>query len=162
MTTLYKLNSEMHELFQMAEAEEVDAETFTATWESLALERDEKISSYCDLYKSWCALADAIKHEAKTLNARAAACERRAEGLKNFLRRQIADREEFQNARHKFVWRSSKAVVVDDETQVPGEYLIPQPPKIDRKAIGEDLKLLQEGESFGFAYMEERLNFTIK
>ena len=159
MRTLYELNHHLDALWE--QVEELDPEAFKDTWDALEGERHMKIGSYCDLYKSWLSLSSSIKGEIKSLSARAKRLEDKAEALKEFLKMQLASREEYESERHRLAWRESTVCVVDDESEVPPEYLKIKT-SVDKSAIKEDLKLLKEGESFTFAHLEKRLNLQIK
>ena len=159
MRTLYELNHHLDELWEQQGS--IDPETFQDTWDALEGERHIKIGNYCDLYKSWLSLSSSIKEEIKILSDRAKLLESKAEGLKEFLKLQLATREEFENERHRLCWRKSTGLVIDDEQLVPPQY-IKVKTSVDKRAITEDLKLLKEGESFTFAHLEKRLNLQIK
>ena len=58
------------------------------------------------------------------------------------------------------IQKNPASVIIDvDEGVLPDEYLIPQPPKVDKKKIRDDLK---NGIDIGVAHLEQTESLRIK
>lgn len=155
--TLYNINGELLQLLK--EREEFDDETFKDTWESLALERAEKIDNTLSFIKDCKAKSEALKEEAKKLKERADSLSNQAENTLNRLSSLLTPREKFENARHKLLWRESVSTDVTVEaSELPEAY---QNWKVspDKTAIKE---ALQSGKTIPGCSLNKKLNLSVK
>ena len=128
----------------------------------LQMAKESKIENLALLIKNSRAEADAIKAEKDNLADREKAARNKADRLKKYLA-EILQGEKFSSPKVAISYRKSTAVEIADEAEFisrgPKEYLIPQPPKIDKKAISEILKV---GKEIPGASLVERDNIQIK
>lgn len=142
----------------------VDPETGEITdfeaLDALSMARDEKIENVALWTKNLNAEAKAIREEEKALAERRRAAETKADSLQRYLDRTLAG-ERFTTTKVAISYRKSKAVEIADEEAFikAGAYLVPQDPKIDRKAISDALKT---GAIVNGAELVERNNIQIK
>ena len=142
----------------------VDSETGEITdfdaLDALSMARDEKIENVALWTKNLNAEAKAIREEEKALAERRRAAETKADSLQRYLDRTLAG-ERFTTTKVAISYRKSKAVEIADEEAFikAGAYLVPQDPKIDRKAISDALKT---GAIVNGAELVERNNIQIK
>ena len=128
----------------------------------LQMAKESKIENLALLIKNSIAEADAIKAEKDNLADREKSLRNKIERLRNYLS-EILQGEKFSSPKVAISYRKSTAVEIADEAEFisrgPKEHLIPQPPKIDRKAISESLK---SGKEIPGASLVERDNIQIK
>ena len=104
---------------------------------------------------------EAYKGEADRLTDKKRRAEAAVDGLKALLLRylQITEQKSVKTSLFTASKGVSKSADITDETALPAEYLIPQPPKVDKKAILADLK---EGKQITGAELKESEHVTIK
>jgi len=128
----------------------------------LQMAKESKIENLALLIKNSIAEADAIKAEKDNLADREKSLRNKIERLRNYLS-EILQGEKFSSPKVAISYRKSTAVEIADEAEFisrgPKEYLIPQPPKIDKKAISASLK---SGKEIPGASLVERDNIQIK
>lgn len=133
--------------------EVTDEEAFTR----LMYERENAIEELALLYKDYMAEAKAIKDEAKTLSARAALKEKKAETIKRRLQEHLQGIS-IETPRASISFRRSEAVDIVDEEKIPIDYMrIKQEP--DKSKIKADLKC---GKNIPGTELVSRENMTIK
>lgn len=129
--------------------------------EQLEMERDTKIENIGCWIKNLEADAAAIKAEAKAMNDRAKAAEKKAEGLRGYLAAVLAG-EKWSSPKVAISWRKSVAVEIDDAEvpELPEQYVRRKVSvEADKAAIKEALKA---GESIEGCRLVERQNISIK
>lgn len=153
---IYEIEQAIMDLIDPETGEIADFEALDA----LSMARDEKIENVALWIKNLAAESKAIRDEEKSLAERRKAAETKADGLQRYLDR-ILDGNKFSTPRVAISYRKSKAVEIADEEAFikAGAYLVPQDPKIDRKAISEALKA---GAIVSGAELVERNNIQIK
>lgn len=133
-----------------------------AALEALDISRSEKIENIALWIKNLNAEAKAIREEERALAERRRFAENKAESLRKYLD-EILNGEKFTTAKVAITYRKSAAVEIEDEEAFIGSadktYLVPQPPKIDKKAISGALK---GGAIIKGAELVERNNIQIK
>lgn len=152
---IYKLYDE----FVDPETGEItDPDAFAERYAELEISREDIIENTLLLYKNCVSDAEAIAAEIKTLKARQAALEKRADRLKADASDAL-NGEKFQTARVAVSWRKSTAAEVD-ESLCPEEYIttkITTAP--DKKAITAALKA---GQEIPGCKLVERLNMSVR
>lgn len=152
---IYKLYDE----FVDPETGEItDPDAFAERYAELEISREEIIENTLLLYKNCVSDAEAIAAEIKTLKARQAALEKRADRLKADASDAL-NGEKFQTARVAVSWRKSTAAEVD-ESLCPEEYIttkITTAP--DKKAITAALKA---GQEIPGCKLVERVNMSVR
>ena len=158
MSTLYELTEQYLALMEMAYDPEVDDQTFKDTMEGLWGEIEEKADGYAKIITSLKADEDALKAEEERLYARRKALENRRQRLMENLEANMREigKTKFKTALFSFNIQKNgglQPLVIDWAVEdIPGRYLIPQPPVPDNVKIR---KLLEE-KSVEWAHLEPR------
>jgi hypothetical protein len=158
MSTLYELTNDYLTLLDMAEDPDIDPQAFADTLEALGGELEMKADGYARVMKELEGRAATMRFESKRLENGYKTIERNIDRMKHALQDSMVatDKRKFKTDLFSFSIRKNPAsVVIDRETSIPPEFLIPQDPKIDKKAIkaaidrGDDIKFahLEQGES---------------
>ena len=159
---LYEIADEIERIL----AREVDHETGEITdatfaaLERLEMERDRVALAVGAYLKGELAEADAIDREADKLRERGERHRRRGLKLMEYLEQHCEPGKKLSDRVCEISWRKSTAVVVDDETHIPRQYIrekITVAP--DKKALRGDLQLGKEIEG---ARLEHRQNLVIR
>ena len=138
--TLFEMTESAKKLYFMLENDEIDEQTFVDTLESIGAA--EKLEAYVNVQKTLEAEYEAHKAEKDRHIARMAAISKNIDRLKaaqvDFMK--AANITKAKAGTFDLSLRVSQAVEILDESKVPAEYLKPQPPKVDKLAIGKALK----------------------
>jgi len=138
---LYELAQNYAQLLEMADDMESDA--LVDTLEALQGEIEEKAENIAKLVKNLEADAKIIKEEEQRLAERRRAIEAKVERLKTYLQQQL-EVAGLQKVKRPTITvaiqNNPPSVEIADEKLIPSEFMIPQPAKIDKKAILERLK----------------------
>lgn len=166
---LYEYENAYRDFFNAVDAGEIPEEAIADTLESIVGDIDGKIDNVACYIKSAYAEVDAIKAEARSLMERAKSKERAADRLKEYLAERLPAfgyDKKFESTRNKLSFRSSKAVVVDDDFSFANwamhhaEDLITfKTPEPNKKAIKD---AIAEGREVVGARIEERKSLIIK
>lgn len=135
-----------------------DPDAFAERYAELEISREDIIENTLLLYKNCVSDAEAIAAEIKTLKARQAALEKRADRLKADASDALGG-EKFHTAKVAVSWRKSTAAEVD-ESLCPEEYIttkITTAP--DKKAITAALKA---GQEIPGCKLVERVNMSVR
>jgi predicted extracellular nuclease len=145
VTKLYELTGHYRQILELAE--EMDAELFTDTLQSITDAIEDKAENMAYVIKSIEADVKALKEEESRLKDRRTALENRVASMKQYLFDQLSAACIEKVKRPKItvsIVNNPASVEVADELVIPEDYLVPQPPKVDRKAILERLKAGEE------------------
>lgn len=135
-----------------------DPDAFAERYAELEISREEIIENTLLLYKNCVSDAEAIAAEIKTLKARQAALEKRAERLKTDASDALHG-EKFQTAKVAVSWRKSTAAEVD-ESLCPEEYITAKVTTAPgKKAITAALKA---GQEIPGCRLVERVNMSVR
>lgn len=135
-----------------------DPDAFAERYAELEISREEIIENTLLLYKNCVSDAEAIAAEIKTLKARQAALEKRADKLKADASDAL-NGEKFQTAKVAVSWRKSTAAEVD-ESLCPEEYITTKVTTApDKKAITAALKA---GQEIPGCKLVERVNMSVR
>jgi hypothetical protein len=135
-----------------------DPDAFAERYAELEISREEIIENTLLLYKNCVSDAEAIAAEIKTLKARQAALEKRADRLKADASDAL-NGEKFQTAKVAVSWRKSTAAEVD-ESLCPEEYITTKVTTApDKKAITAALKA---GQEIPGCKLVERVNMSVR
>jgi hypothetical protein len=145
MSNLYVLTNEFNEIVKELEQYDLDPEVFQSTLDSLSAPIEDKVENIVKYMKSLEALAEAKKAEAKRLSESAASDLKKAEFFKNYMADNLkkANITKLQAGVFSLGWRKGTEVVQIDESKLPQQYFVPQPPKPMSKT---DLKKLIKEE----------------
>lgn len=138
---LYELTDDYLRLMEMAE--ELDPETFRDTLESIQESIEDKVENTAKVIKSIEADVQAIKEEEKRLAERRRVLETKVIKIKEYLQNEL-EKAGIDKVKRPLITVSIQnnppKVEIVDEKSLPFEFMIPQPAKVDKKAILEKLK----------------------
>lgn len=156
---LYEINGQVLQLAEMLENGEIDVEIYNDTVEALG--GDIAVDDIIKAIRTKLAEAEALKAEAEKLTEKKRRCEAAVDGMKNIILDYLNNTKQSKVKTTLFCVSkgASKSAVITDESKLPADYLIPQPAKVDKKAI---LAKLKAGEDIPGATIEEKEFITIK
>lgn len=162
MSTLYELTNDYLTLLDMAEDPDIDPQAFADTLEALGGELEMKADGYARVMKELEGRAATMRFESKRLENGYKTIERNIDRMKHALQDSMiaTDKRKFKTDLFSFSIRKNPAsVVIDRETSIPPEFLIPQDPKIDKKAIKA---AIDRGDDITFAHLEQGESLIIR
>jgi len=142
MPKLYELTGQYEKVLSMIN-DEADMVAINDTLESLEGEITEKAESIAKMMKSIEADETAIKAEEERLYNRRKALENRRLSIKEYLESQLisANIDKIKGAIFTIsIQNNAPSVLIGEDAKVPEQYYIPQEPKLDKKALLDDLK----------------------
>lgn len=163
MATLFDLTGKWLELYDMADDPDMDADMWFDTIEGLEGEIEDKADGYAKVITQLNADATAIKAEEDRLYRRRTTIENRIKNMKSRLQgmMEITGKKKIKTELFSFgIQKNPASVVIDDEKMIPGEFLIPQAPKIDKTAIKDALKA--GVDMAGIAHLEQTQSLRIR
>lgn len=155
---LYELTEEYITLQDMLYDGETDEQVILDTMEAIFGEIEDKAEAYAKIIKGMKADIDALKTEEDRLAARRASLENRQKMLKNTLMENMRAIGKTKIKTALFTISIQKnggfdPLVIDGDIEdIPGRFLIPQPPKVNNEAVR---KLLTE-KPVDWAHLEPR------
>lgn len=138
---LYELTENYAKLLEMAE--EMDTDAIVDTLEALQEAIEDKAENIAKLIRNLEADVKAIRDEEKRLAERRQAIESKVERLKSYLQEQleIAGIDKVKRPTITVaIQKNPPSVDIIDEALIPADFFVPQPAKLDKKAILERLK----------------------
>ena len=140
MPSLYELTQDAAYLQNLLESGDIDDQTFSDSMESLMI--DQKIENVCKMIRNLEAQADAYKAEKDRLADKEKTARNGVQRLKNSLLdyMTVTNGNKVQAGLFTVSIGTSKSVSIQNEAMIPSCFLIPQEPKIDKKAIGDSIK----------------------
>jgi len=161
MASLYELTEDFLTAQEMLFDDEIDSETIINTLDCIDCMIEEKSDGYAKIMKYAEGQISIMKKERERLYKREKMLEEKYKKMKEHLKQslEMVGKTKFKTALHTFsVCQNGgpqpiKINVDVDINDIPKEYTIPQPPKLDTDAIRE---ALTEGIILPFAYLEER------
>lgn len=145
LPALYTLATQFKAL-QHLDVEEIDERTLYDTIEGLEGDLQVKAQNVAAFCQNIQAYADAATEAARKMKERASAIQKKADGLKAYIKRSMEAAEVTKIETAEFslaIQKNPVAVVIDNESSIPaGYWIIPAPPAPypDKKAIAADLK----------------------
>lgn len=155
---LYELTEQYEELYSMLYDEEIDEQMIFDTAEGLEGEIEEKADNYAKMIFSMKTDIEAIKNEEKRLYAKRTTLENRSQSLKDMLQANLEfiGKTKFKTALFSFNVQKNGGLqpltITQNLDEIPGKYLIPQPPKVNTDAV----RKLLEGKEVEWAHLEPR------
>lgn len=143
---LYELTEQWEDVFNMMEDGETDEQVIFDTLESIEGEIEDKADNYAKMIRNLQASVDVLKAEEERLYQRRKSTENHIQRLKDNLQANLefigktkfkTDLFSFSVAKNGGNQPLSITGNLDD---IPGKYLIPQPPKVNNNAVRELLK----------------------
>ncbi len=141
MASLYELVGNMAYLYQLLGDPEADEQVIKDTMESIDYEIEEKADGYAKIIRMLNAEVEAISTEVDRLEARKKAIKNNADRLKEALEQSMIflNKRKFKTALFSFnIQKNTPSVNITGE--VPEQFLIPQEPKVDKRAIIDYVK----------------------
>lgn len=137
---LYELVEAAQDLQEQLECGEMDDQQFVAAIDAIGLEK--KVESVCYVIKNLEAEAEAFKAEKERLAAREKTAKNAVERLKTYLVENLRqlNAKTLKVGTFSLGLSKSKSVSIIDPKLIPDQFLVKQEPKIDKMAIGRDLK----------------------
>lgn len=140
---LYEITGALLELLEMAEEKDLDQKTINDTMEAVELEFEEKADGYAKVIKTLEGNVDLLDKEINRLTERKKTVKSNIASIKKNLENAmiVTGKRKFKTLLFNFgIQKNPAALIIDDESQIPQEYLVPQEPTVDKKAIKEYLK----------------------
>ena len=165
MANIYELTGSFQTLWNLMEEgvleDDILQEVFENTTEELAI----KLEGYCKFIKNLESDIAGLKEEEKRLSARRKTMENTVERAKEAMKVAMNTAGEKKMPCGTFtvsVQANPPSCVIDCSiSEIPGRYLIPQEPKIDKKQMLEDLKS-EDSSLKGVAHIEQGESLRIR
>lgn len=154
MATLYQIDQAIMDLVDNETGEIIDIEMF----DSLQMERDEKIESIALYIKDLKAEAEALKAEKLAFAERQKVAENKAESLKNYLAYALKG-QAFKSTKAVVSFRKTQQVDIPDIYKLDENFLKYAEPTADKTAIKEAIKA---GQTVKGATLIENTSVIIK
>ena len=143
---LYEIPPLYQQLLDMAEEQDND---FSEALESLEGAFEEKAENIVKIMRTLEAKEKAYKDEVDRLNKQRNALKRSIQNSKDYLQENmnVMGKKKVESGLFTVaIQKSPPTLKIDDDKYIPDGYWIPQPPKLDRKELLQDLKLGEEIE----------------
>lgn len=159
MAILYELTGQYQQLLEMIQNDEFDEWTLKDTLEGLDGEIEIKADGYAKVIKELEGNVDTLKNEIDRLSRKKSSYENNIKIMKESLENtmKITGKTKFKTELFSFnIQNNPPRLVIDRD--VPSEFLIPQPPKVDNARIKEVLKQ----QELDFAHLEVGQSLRIR
>lgn len=160
--TLYEMTDNYKSVLEMAQNPDIDEQAIKDTLEAIQGDIKEKADGYAKVIKELDWEMDKLTAEIKRLTDRKNTIQNNIAYMKQSLKEAMTEtgNTKFRTDLFSFnIQRNPPALVVDDEKAIPQEYLIPQEPKIDKKAI---IDFLKSGNYVPYAHIEQSEGVRIR
>ena len=140
---LYEIAEQIQELIAMAEEENLDRKTIEDTMEGLEYEFEDKADAYAKVVKQLEADAAALETEINRMDGRKKVIKNNIDAMKRALENAmlLTGKKKFKAQLFSFgIQKNTPSLSLIDGKDIPQEFLIPQEPKIDRRAALEYVK----------------------
>nr|DAO01957.1 MAG TPA: resistance protein [Caudoviricetes sp.] len=136
---LYELSLAFQEVQNM----DLDPEVMKDTLDSIEDAIENKAENIAKLIRNLESDVSAYKEEEDRLKTKRQATENKVKWLKTYLEdnMKLTGKTKFKSGMFNFsIQKNPASVNITDEKIIPGEFLIPQPPKVDKTSLKEILK----------------------
>lgn len=143
---LYELTEQWDTVFNMMEDGETDEQVIFDTLEAIEGEIEDKADNYAKMIRNLSASVAALKAEEERLSQRRRSTENHIHRLKDTLQANLEfiGKTKFKTDLFSFSVSNNGGKqplsITDNLDEIPGKYLIPQPPKVNNDAVRELLK----------------------
>ena len=140
---LYEITGALLELLEMATEQELDQKTINDTMEVMEFEFEEKADGYAKVIKTLEGNVDSLDKEIERLTKRKNTVKNNIASIKRNLEGAMitTGKTKFKTLLFNFgIQKNPASVVIDDESQIPEEYLVAQEPKVDKTGLKNFLK----------------------
>ncbi len=158
MSTLYELTEQWETVADMFYDSETDEQTIFDTLEAIEGEFEDKADNFAKLIRNVLADAEALEKEEKRIYARRKSLENKAKRLKETLQAnmEFIGKTKFKTALFTFSVANNGGMqpltITDNIEDIPGKYLIPQPPVVNKDAV----RALLTDKEVEWAHLEPR------
>lgn len=129
--------------FQDVQNMDLDPEVMKDTLDSIEDAIESKAENIAKLVRNLESDVSAYKEEEDRLKTKRQATENKVKWLKTYLEdnMKLTRKTKFKSGMFNFsIQKNPASVNITDEKIIPGEFLIPQPPKVDKTSLKEILK----------------------
>lgn len=129
--------------FQDVQNMDLDPEVMKDTLDSINDAIESKAENIAKLVRNLESDVSACKEEEDRLKTKRQATENKVKWLKTYLEdnMKLTGKTKFKSGMFNFsIQKNPASVNITDEKIIPGEFLIPQPPKVDKTSLKEILK----------------------
>ena len=151
---LYEINQGILDCIDLETGEIIAPEKL----EALKIDKHEKLRNIAFVALNAAADAKAYEEQEKKFAARKKAAKATFAWAKETLARELAG-QKMKEPEFTVSYRKSEAVEIADLNSVPDEFLVPQPPKVDKAGLKEAIK---GGAVIAGAQIVERQNIQIR
>lgn len=144
---LYEITGQFKELLDMAETENIDQAIINDTLEGIEFEFEEKADAYAKIMKALEGNVNALDVEIERLENKRRTIKNNISSMKYSLEKAMVEtgKTKFKTTLFSFgIQKNPASVVIDDEHNIPENFLIQQAPKVDKTGIKNYLKELEE------------------
>ena len=163
MSTLYELTDEYMQLNEIMSDPEINPQTIADTMEGIEGELEIKAESYAKIIQIHKGKVAAIEKEIERLQAMKSLETSNIKRMQSALQysMELTGKLKFKTPLFSFgIQKNPPSVTIDNMELLPKEYLVPQEPKVDKKAILADLKNGRMLE--GIAHLEQGQSLRIR
>ena len=160
--TLYEMTDNYKAVLEMAQNPDIDEQAIKDTLEAIQGDIKEKADGYAKVIKELDWETDKLTAEIKRLTDRKNTIQNNIAYMKQNLKEAMTATGNLKFRTDLFSFNIQKnppALIVDNEEMIPSEYLIPQEPKIDKKAI---IDFLKNGNKVTYAHIEQSEGVRIR
>ena len=160
--TLYEMTDNYKAVLEMAQNPDIDEQAIKDTLEAIQGDIKEKADGYAKVIKELDGETDKLTAEIKRLTDRKNTIQNNIAYMKQSLKEAMTATGNLKIRTDLFSFNIQKnppALIVDNEETIPSEYLIPQEPKIDKKAI---IDFLKNGNKVPYAHIEQSEGVRIR
>lgn len=162
MATLYELTENYKTVLEMTDDPAIDPQCIIDTLEAISGEIEDKADGYAKVIKEAEGKAAMLTSEIDRLTERKKAIAINIDRMKDSLKyaMQAVGKDKIKTDLFSFgIQKNPPSVVLDKPEDVPGEFLIAQEPKVDKKGI---LAAIKGGAEFDFAHIEQSEGVRIR
>ena len=154
MATLFEINQKILDCIDLETGEIIAQEKL----EALKMDKHEKLRNIAFVALNAAADAKAYEEQEKKFAARKRSAKATVEWAKATLAAELGG-QKMKEPEFTISYRKSEAVEIADLNAVPDEFLVPQPPKVDKIGLKEAIK---GGAVIGGVTIAEKKNILIK
>lgn len=163
---LYEITGQFKELLDMAETENIDQAIINDTLEGVEFEFKEKADAYAKVMKALEGNVNALDVEIDRLEQKKKTIKNNISSMKYSLERAMVEtgKTKFKTTLFSFnIQKNPASVIIDDEQNIPENFLITQAPKVDKTSIKNYLKELKEvNETCPWAHLQQTESLRIR
>lgn len=143
MATLYELSSGWQKLVNLASDGKIEEDVLQDTLDSMSYAIDEKAESYAIVDLELATSEEKLAKEIKRLQERKSSIAKNRKRLKDSLRDEMVaiGKEKIKTDKFTiYIQNNPQSVDIQDDSKIPFTYYVEQQPKLDKKALLDDLK----------------------